>query len=44
MDWGAGVAFGTKSHGKIFAEAKWDRVFIGNSHMDYLPVTFGFRW
>lgn len=42
---GLGVAFGTRWHGKIFAEARWNRIF-GNDgiHTDYLPVTFGFRW
>ncbi len=42
---GAGVAFGSKWHGKFFAEARWDRVFLTSSrHIDYLPVSFGFRW
>jgi hypothetical protein len=31
--------------GKIFAEARYDRVFMGNDwHADYVPVSFGFRW
>jgi hypothetical protein len=41
---GAGVALGTKFHGKIFAEARYNRIFMGNFHTDYIPVTFGFRW
>jgi|SRR5579871_249193 len=41
---GAGVAFGTKWHGKIFAEARYNRIFMGNFHTDYVPVSFGFRW
>ena len=42
---GAGIAFGTKWHGKIFAEARYHRIFMGNgSHTDYIPVSFGFRW
>jgi hypothetical protein len=41
---GGGVAFGAFGHGKFFAEAKWDHVFMTNSHIDYLPVSFGFRW
>jgi hypothetical protein len=42
---GAGIAIGTKRHGKIFAEAKYNRIFMGNNlHTDYVPVTFGFRW
>jgi len=45
IDAGAGVAFGTKWHGKIFAEARYYRMFYNTSfHTDYLPVTFGFRW
>ena len=45
IDVGAGIAFGTRFHGKFFAEAKYDRIFMGNSlHTDYVPVTFGFRW
>jgi hypothetical protein len=42
---GAGIAFGNKWHGKIFAEARYNRIFMGNNaHTDYIPVSFGFRW
>lgn len=42
---GAGVAIGTKWHGKLFAEARYVHIFMGNgSHTDYIPVTFGFRF
>jgi hypothetical protein len=42
---GAGFAIGTKWHGKIFAEARYNRIFMGNDrHEDYIPVSFGFRW
>lgn len=42
---GVGVAVGTKWHGKVFAEARYSRVVLGNDrHMDYVPVSFGFRW
>jgi len=44
IDAGAGIAVGTKWHGKIFAESKYNRIFMGNFHTDYVPVTFGFRW
>jgi hypothetical protein len=44
LDIGAGIAMGTRFHGKIFLEAKYERMFLGNYHMDYLPVTAGFRW
>lgn len=42
---GAGIAFGTKWHGKLFAEARYVKIFTGNDrHVDYVPVSFGFRW
>lgn len=45
FDVGAGVAFGGALHGRFFAEAKWNHVFLTNNfHVDYIPVTFGFRW
>jgi hypothetical protein len=44
VDGGLGIAFGSKWHGKFFAEAKYNRVFTGAYHTDYVPVTFGFRW
>ncbi len=44
IDVGAGIAFGSKWHGKFFAEARYDRIFMRNSHTDYVPVSFGFRW
>jgi hypothetical protein len=44
LDVGAGIAFGSVWHGKFFAEAKYDRIFMGQYHTDYIPVTFGYRW
>jgi hypothetical protein len=44
FDVGAGIAFGTRRHGKIFAEARYDHIYMEHSHVDYIPVTFGFRW
>jgi len=42
---GVGIAIGTKWHGKLFAEARYNRIFMNNNiHYDYVPVTFGFRW
>ncbi|MDP9169573.1 MAG: outer membrane beta-barrel protein [Acidobacteriota bacterium] len=42
---GAGVSFGSKWNGKFYAEARYHKIFTGNDrHMDYIPVTFGFRW
>jgi hypothetical protein len=43
FDIGAGVAFGSKWGGKFFAEAKYNRIFVGGYYTDYIPVTFGFR-
>jgi hypothetical protein len=44
IDGGIGVSMGTRWHGKVFAEARYNRIFTGTYHTDYLPVTFGFRW
>ena len=44
IDGGIGIAFGSKWHGKFFAEAKFNRIFLNHYHTDYMPVTFGFRW
>jgi hypothetical protein len=42
---GAGVAFGSAfGHGKFFAEARYNHVYMAHSRADYIPVTFGFRW
>ena len=44
VDVGAGIALGSKWHGKFFAEARYNRIFMGQFHTDFVPVTFGFRW
>jgi hypothetical protein len=45
IDAGMGFALGNKWHGKFFAEARYDRIFMAsNRHVDYVPVSFGFRW
>jgi hypothetical protein len=44
VDVGAGIAFGSMRHGKFFAEARYDHIYMSGSHADYIPVTFGFRW
>jgi|SRR6185312_17013451 len=44
FDVGAGIEFGGIKHGKLFAEARYDHMFLNNGHTDFLPVTFGFRW
>ncbi len=41
---GMGISVGTKWNGKFFAEARYNRIFMGGGrHTDYVPVTFGFR-
>ncbi len=45
VNMGAGIELGSKWHGKFFAEARYNHIFMGNNqHADYVPVTFGFRW
>lgn len=45
IDAGIGVNFKAFGHTKVFAEARYDRIFLSNGyHTDYVPVTFGFRW
>ncbi len=42
---GAGIAFGTRWKAKVYAEARFHRMFLGsNRYVDTLPVTFGIRW
>jgi hypothetical protein len=43
VDGGIGISFGSKWGGKFFAEARYERIFTGNYHTDYVPVTFGYR-
>ena len=45
VNFGAGIALGSKWHGKFYAESRYHRIFTGNDrHLDYMPVSFGFRW
>jgi hypothetical protein len=41
---GAGLAFGSKWKGKFYAEARYHRMMFRNSHTDYIPVNFGYRF
>lgn len=44
-DAGIGIAVGTRWHGKLYAEAKYNEMYNGHGyHTAYLPVSFGFRW
>jgi opacity protein-like surface antigen len=38
---GAGLEFSGKGRWKVFAEARYDRIFLGSQHTDYIPVSFG---
>jgi hypothetical protein len=41
---GAGIAFGTKRHGKIFAEARYNHILMADGkRIDHIPITFGYR-
>jgi hypothetical protein len=43
IDAGMGIGLGSKWGGKFFAEARYNRIFMGTFHTDYIPVTFGYR-
>jgi hypothetical protein len=43
-DSGAGIEFGSRWHGKFFAEAHYYHMFNTGTHTDFIPCTFGFRW
>lgn len=44
FDVGGGFAMGAFGKGKFFAEARWEHMFATGGHVDFLPLTFGFRW
>ena len=45
LDVGFGVSLKVKWNVKIYAEAKYNRVFAGSlGHMDYMPVSLGLRF
>lgn len=45
IDAGLGVGIKSLGSGKIFAEARYERIFLTNGyHSDFVPVTFGYRW
>ncbi len=45
VDAGIGFSVGTKWKGKLYAEARWNRIFAGNNrYVDFIPVTFGYRF
>jgi hypothetical protein len=45
VDIGAGISLKVKWRFKLYAEVKYNHVFMGSlGHMDYLPVSMGVRW
>jgi len=45
VDIGMGIAFGSKWGGKFYAEARYNKIFLGGYYnMEFEPVTFGYRW
>lgn len=45
VDIGAGIDFDTGKRIKIYAEARYNRMFIsGGGETDFVPVMFGVRW
>ena len=44
FDVGGGIALGARHRGKFFADARYNHIYMSHSHVDYIPVTFGFRW
>jgi len=45
VDVGAGISIKVKWNIKLYAEAKYNRIFAGSlGHMDYAPISIGVRW
>jgi len=45
VDFGMGIAVGSKWPGKFYAELKYNKIFLsGIYHVDYEAITFGYRW
>jgi len=45
LDVGAGVAYQIRWHLKLYAEARYNHVFMGDmGHMDWVPISVGVRW
>ncbi len=44
FDVGGGFEVGIAGRAKFFTEAKLEHMFLTASHMDFIPVSFGFRW
>jgi opacity protein-like surface antigen len=40
---GAGYSFDMRS-GQFFIEARYQQIHVGDDNLEYIPLTFGFRW
>jgi opacity protein-like surface antigen len=41
---GAGLSFGMRGRAKFYAEARWHRMLMRDTHTDIIPVNFGIRF
>jgi opacity protein-like surface antigen len=41
---GAGYSWKTMSGGKIFVEARYQQITVGDDNLDYIPLTVGYRF
>ena len=45
LDVGVGTSFNARWNVKVYVEAKYEHIFMGSlGHMDYIPLSVGFRW
>jgi hypothetical protein len=44
VNFGGGLTFGTRWKAKFYAEARYHRMLMRNTHTDLIPVNFGIRW
>jgi hypothetical protein len=41
---GAGYSWDTGGGGKIFVEARYQQITVGDENLEYIPLTVGYRW
>jgi hypothetical protein len=44
VNFGGGLSFGVRGSAKFYAEARWHRMLMRNTHTDLIPVNFGIRF
>lgn len=43
--WNIGAGYSISSYnGQFFVEARYQQIQVGDDNLDYIPLTFGFRW